>query len=70
MGGSTAHRNAAYHGSQSQAWENAEGGYYIERRDRLRENNIKPAEAAEILVQVSTHIRSVTIYYSSGLLRT
>lgn len=36
-------------GSQSQAWENAEGGYYIERRDRLRENNIKPAEAAEIL---------------------
>ena len=49
MGGSTAHRNAAYHGSQSQAWENAEGGYYIERRDRLRENNIKPAEAAEIL---------------------
>ena len=28
---------------------NAEGGKYIERRDRLRENNIKPAEAAEIL---------------------
>ena len=40
MGGSTAHRNAAYHGSQSQAWENAEGGKKKGKEQPLKEKRL------------------------------